>query len=295
MESDFEAGRYRLQDRLSPEGNSWIAEDLEDPGRKVVVKFLPETADPIAARHVVETLADLGRPGLSVPVDEGELRDGRAFLVFQYVEGQNLRELLNSTGPLPFRRAARILTQIGDALTEMHSRSLVHGGITPDHVVVHHAHGQDLATVLGVGTFRVTGETSASPAYLSPEQLAGKPTKLSDVFSVGALAAEMLTGRRAFRYGSLEELHHLHRRGIQRGAFRTLRAKLPLRVEDELRRALSWDPAQRPPDADILTTRLAEFLGGNFQLPRRRVALLGILGGAVIAVGIRNCRRRWAR
>ena len=295
MEPDFEGRRYRLQDRLSPEGNSWLAEDLEDPGRKVVVRILPESADAIAARHLVQTLADLEQPSLSVPVDEGELPDGRPFFVFRYVEGQSLRELLNSTGPMPFRRAAHILVQLGEAVASMHSRSLVHGAICPEHVIIHHALGHDRATVLGAGVFRAAGQTSASPAYLAPEQLEGEPGTLSDVFSVGALGAEMLTGRRAFRYGSIAELRHLQRRGIQRGAFRKFRAKLPLRVEDELRRAVSWDPAKRPPDVKVFTARLAEYLGGDSGLPRRRLALLGILGLAVIAAGVRNCRRRWQR
>jgi hypothetical protein len=103
----------------------------------------------------------------------------------------------------------------------------------------------------------------------------------------------MITGRRAFRYGSLDELHHLQRRGIQRGGFLKHRPKLPLRAEDELRRALSWDAAQRPSDVKVFTARLAEFLGSDSVLPRRRLFLLGGLGVAVIAVGVRNCRRRW--
>lgn len=277
------------------DSSSWVAEDLEDPGTAVVVKFLPEGTDAIAARHLVQAMTDLRQPGISVPIDEGELPDGRPFLVFRYVEGHSLREVLNNGGPFSFRRAAHLLLQIGEAVESMHVHSLVHGSICPEHVIVHHSAGQDRVTLLNVGVFRLIRETTASPAYLAPEQLAGEATNASDIFSVGAVAAEMLTGRRAFRYGSLAELHHIQRRGIQRSAFRKLRPRLPLRVEDELRRALSWDPAQRPPDVLTLTTRLAESLGGNRALPRRRLALLGVLGLAVIATGIRNCRRRWQR
>lgn len=293
MIGDFEAGRYRLQQRLSPDGESWLAEDLEDPGRQVVVKLLPAEADAIAARHLVDSLVELRGSGLSVPVDEGELPDGRPFLVFQYVEGQTLRELLNNTGPLPFVRAAAILSQVGQAVADLHSRGIVHGNLSPEKIVIQHTRSRDAVTILAAGVFRVTRETTVSPAYIAPEQLDGKATPLSDVFSVAAIAAEMLTGRRAFRYGSLEELRRLHRRGIQRGGFRKLRAKLPLRVEDELRRGLSWDAAQRPPDVRVFTSRLAEFLGASRVLPRRSLTLLGILGLAVIAVGVRNCRRRW--
>ena len=173
--------------------------------------------------------------------------------------GQSLRELLNQTGPLPFARAGRLIAQIGEAVAALHERGTVHGAIAPEHIIVHHAHGQDTATLLQAGMFRVTRETSASPAYLAPEQLEGNASPATDIWSVAAVAAEMLTGRRAFRYGSLAELNHLQRRGIMRGAFRKLRPKLPpLRVEDELRRAISWDSAKRPADVSMLTNRLAE-------------------------------------
>jgi eukaryotic-like serine/threonine-protein kinase len=293
MPIENEPGRYRLQERLTPEGNSWVAEDLEEPGTQVVIKFLPEGADAIAARHAVESLADLKRPGLALPVDEGEMPDGRAYLVYSWVPGHSLRELLNETGPLPFARAGSLIAQIGAAVAALHERGAVHGAISPEHIVVHHAHGHDTATLLHAGMFRVTGETSSSPAYLAPEQLAGNASPATDTWSVAAVAAEMLTGRRAFRYGSLSELNHLQRKGIMRGAFRKIRPKLPLRVEDELRRALSWDAAQRPSDVGVLTGRLAELLGSHSGLPKRRLFILGGLGLAAIAVGVRNCRRRW--
>lgn len=292
MTFDFDGGHYRLQQRLSMESDSWLAENVDDPGRKVMVEVLPPGSDVIAARDLVESLAGFRDSRLSVPVDEGRLPDGTRYLVFPYREGETLRELLNTTGPLPFRRTAAILVQIGSALADLHSRSLVHGGISPDRVLAHQAHGHDAVTILGTGMFRVTSEMATSPAYMAPEQLAGEPSPLSDVFSVAAVAAEMLTGRRAFRYGSLDELHHLHRRGIQRGAFRKLRNKLPLRVEDELRRGLACNPVQRPPDIQVFTSRLAESLGANSGLPRRRLALLGMLGIAAIATGMRNCRKR---
>ena len=293
MPIENEAGRYRLQEKLSPEGNSWVAEDLEEPGTQVVVKFLPETGDAIAARHASEALAELKRPELALPVDDGETPDGRPFLVYPWIPGQTLRDLLNDSGPLPFARVGRLLRQIGDALGDLHERDIVYGAVAPEHIVLQHTHGHETPVLLHAGWFRLAGETSTSPAYLSPEQLAGNVTPAADVWSVAALAAEMLTGRRAFRYGSLAELHHLHQRGIQRGGFRRLRSKLPIRVEEELRRALAWDAAQRPTDVRLLTTRLAEFLGTDSGLPKRRLFLLGTLGLAVIAVGVRNCRRRW--
>lgn len=293
MPIENEPGRYRLRERLSPDADSWVAEDLEEPGTQVVVKFLPEEADTLAARHAVESLADLQRPGLALPVDEGETPEGRAYLVYPWIPGSTLRELLNAGGPLPFARAGRLIGQLGAAVAALHERGVLHGAIAPEHIIIHQEHGHEIATLLHAGAFRVTGETSTSPAYLAPEQLAGSTSPATDTWSVAAVAAEMLTGRRVFRYGSLAELNHVQRRGVMRGAFRKLRPKLPLRVEDELRRALSWDVAQRPADVQILTSRLAELLGSNSGLPKRRLFILGGLSLAAIAVGVRNCRRRW--
>ena len=291
MGPDNTTGRYRLQERLAPEGSTWVAEDLEDPSQRVVLKFLPESADAIAARHVVDNLAKLASSGLAVPIDEGETPEGRPYLVYRWAEGITLRELMNESGTPGFARSGRILRQIGSALAALHARGIVHGAVTPEHIVIRHSHGKDFVTVLHAGAFRVARETSASPAYLAPEQLRGEAIGASDVFSVAAVAAEMLTGRRVFRYGSLDELDHLHKRGIQRGAFRKLKPKLPLRVEDELRRSLSWDPGQRPADVQILTSRLAESLGGTGTLSKRHLFLLMLLAVAATVLFWRRFRR----
>ena len=271
------------------EGDTWIAEDLEEPSRRVVLKFLPESADAIAARHVVDHLAELASSGLAVPVDNGETADGRPYLIYPWVEGVTLREFMNETGTPGFGRSGRILRQLGAAVAALHARGIIHGAIAPEHIVIHHAHGKDAVTILHAGAFRVARDTSASPAYLAPEQLRGEPVVASDIFSVAAVAAEMLTGRRVFRYGSLNELDRLHKRGIQRGTFRKLKPKLPPRVEDDLRRALSWDPGQRPADVQTFTSRTADSLGGGSRaLSKRRLFLLLLLALAAIVMLLRR-------
>jgi serine/threonine protein kinase len=293
LQPENTAGRYRLQSRLTPDGDAWLAEDLEDPTRPVVLKFLPDGADAIAARHVVENLASLAGHGLSVPMDEGETADGRPYLVYPWVEGRTLRELMNETGTPGFSRSAHILNQLGAAVSALHEHGIVYGAISPEHIVIHHAHGRDVVTLLHAGSYRVAHETSASPAYLAPEQLAGgEALPASDVFSVAAVAAEMLTGRRVFRYGSLAELQHLHKKGVQRGAIRKLKPKLPQRVEDELRRALSTDPMQRPGEVRVFTGRLAESLGATGGLSKRRLFILLLLIVASIYLLIRRYRGR---
>ena len=292
MAPEYETGRYRRQERLSADSEVWLAEDLEDTGSQVVIKVLPETADVIAARHLREMLAGLDDPAVNPPVDEGELPDGRIFLVYPWIPGTTLREFLNTGGPLSFGAAAAILSQVGDALTALHNKHVIYGVLSPEHVIVQQSRGRISAALLNTGVFRITGETSASPGYLAPEQLAGSPALSSDVFSLGALAAELLTGRRAFRYGSLEELARMQRIGLSRGSLRKFRGKIPVRVEEEIRRATSWDPIHRPSGPDTFSEKLAETLGSGAGLPVRRMILMGLACAALGVTGLRKCGAR---
>jgi hypothetical protein len=107
------------------------------------------------------------------------------------------------------------------------------------------------------------------------------------------VAAEILTGRRAFRYGSEHDLERQQRIGMARGSLRQLRHNIPLRVEDEIRRALAYDPLHRPGDAEVWAGRLADSLEEASKRPMRRVILFAALLGAVSAgSAIRSCRTR---
>ncbi|MBC7926995.1 MAG: protein kinase [Bryobacteraceae bacterium] len=284
-------GRYRLQQPLEPDSTSWLAEDLEGPTSSVVVKLLPEGSDAIAARHIQELMGSTDLSGINPVIDHGELPDGRPFLVYPLVQGTSLRDFLNSSGPLPMNVAGGVLQQIGKGLEALHQHKLVYGVLSPEHVILQSGQGQMRAVLLNAGAFRVSGQTSTSPGYLAPEQAVGNPTVRSDVFSLGAVSAEVLTGRRAFRYGSLNDLERMQRIGLARGSLRKLRSKIPIRVEEEIRKATSWDPAQRPTDVEVFGARLGEYLGAG-RFPRRRIILLGLVSAALGAAGLRNCRRR---
>ncbi len=289
MAPDTPFGRYRLQERLNPDGDTWLAEDLDSPATPVAVKILPEGTDVLAARHLGDIIGSVTAREINPLTDNGELPDGRPYLVYPVVEGTTLREFMNTHGPLPLSLAGSLIAQLGAAIEALHAQKIVYGSLAPEHIIVQQAHGGGVrAILLNAGAFRISGQTSASPGYLSPEQAAGKPTIASDIFSLGVVAAEMVTGKRPFRYGSLADLQRLQRIGIPRGALRKLRSRIPLRAEEEIRKATSWDPAHRPPDAAILGQRLAESLGtGRFQ--KRRVVLLALLGTVFAAVSARRC------
>jgi serine/threonine-protein kinase len=284
-------GRYRLDRRMPGEGNVWLAEDLEEPLTPVVVKFVPEDADIFGYRQQGHALAELEESGLIAPIDSGEAPGGLPFFVFPYAEGRTLRQVLNEDGPMPVRRAAGILKQMGRILAAAHSRQIPHGALDPEHVIIAHAHGRDVVSVINFGSWRLVPQPSTSPAYQAPEHRAGRFTTSADIYSFAAIAAEMLTGRRVFRYGSEQELAKQQRIGVARGALRTLRHEIPPRVEDELRRALAYDPAHRPADAAVFADRIADTLSESPALPLRRILLLAGLLAAVAGGGAyRACR-----
>lgn len=291
MSPEPEAGRYRLVERLSIDSDTWMAEDLEDPVARPVVKILPEGSDTIAARHLSELLGGELPVEINPLTDSGELANGRSFLVYPFVEGSTLREFLNASGPLDLAVAGQLISQIGRGLESLHDKRLTYGVLAPEHVIVQQSHGRLQAVLLNAGAFRVTGSTSASPGYLAPEQAAGNPVPASDIFSLGAVAAEMLTGRRVFRYGSLPDLQRLQRIGPARGSLRKLRRNIPVRVEEELRRAMSWDAAHRPSDIAVFGSRMVEYLGAEGLFPRRRLVLIGLAGLALSVAGLRRCKR----
>lgn len=270
----------------------WGAEDLEDPGTRVVVKFIPPEADVFGYRQQGSELADLETHGLVAPIDSGESAGGRPFFVFPFVDGSTLREVLNASGPMSFRRAASILRQLGRVLAAAHSRHIAHGAIEPEHILVAHERGREVVYVINFGSWRVASAPSTPPGYLAPEAREGQVTISGDIYSLAAVAAEMLTGRRAFRYGSVRELERLQRIGLPRGSLRQIRHQIPARVEDEIRKALSWDPAHRPADVLVFANRLADGLGEGAALPLRRVLLFGGLLAVVAgASAYRACRR----
>ena len=286
-----QAGRYRLLELQDEEFESWFAEDLEDPGTRVLVRFLTPGSDILAARHTVETLAGLETDGIVPPIDEGETQGGNAYLVYPYVDAITLRELLKQTGPLSLARAGGLLRHIGHALSTLHERGMVHGYVAPDRILIRSERNGESALLLDAGVFRASSDSRISPAYQAPEQLNGEAKPASDLWSLAAVATEMITGRRAFRYSSLKELERMHRIGIARGAVRKRRPKLPYRAEEELRRGLTYDLLARPSDIATYADRLAESLGRSGVWTRRRLAtgFLLLLTGAVMS---RNCRRR---
>jgi serine/threonine protein kinase len=179
--------------------------------RSVAVKVLREVSDPRQrARFIDEarTLAALNHPGLVTLLDAGFTAD-RPYLVMELVEGRTLAELITETG-LPPAEVAAIGRQLAAALDYAHGRGVVHRDVKPSNVLL----SGDRALLVDFGIARLvgaadhhtrTGDAIGSPAYLSPEQVASEELgPASDIFSLGLVLLEALTGRRAYTGSPVE-------------------------------------------------------------------------------------------
>ncbi len=207
-------GRYRI---VRPLGSGGFGEVylVEDPNlqRPVALKILSQADEKAKRRFVREaiTASKLSHPNVAVVYEAGEA-DGTAFIAMQYVEGETLREKLRH-GPLPVQEAVRIAGEVADALDDAHKHGIVHRDIKPGNIMID-SHGH--AKVLDFGIAKVmeldaltsdstaVAETTAGKfvgtlQYVSPEQAGGGGIDgRSDIFSLGVVLYEMLTGMNPF-------------------------------------------------------------------------------------------------
>ena len=251
------AGRYLLLDVLGTGGMAtvWRARD-EVLGREVAVKVLsPQyAADPgFLARFEREArhAARLSHPRLVTVFDSGV--DGTsAFIVMELVAGPTLRQVLDQAGPLPGGEAVRIAAAVCEALEVAHAAGLVHRDIKPANIVL--AGGGEVK-VLDFGIARADGGTAGTvgvlgtAAYLSPEQASGRAAgPQSDLYSLGCVVFEMLTGAPPFSAGTAVGLAYRQVHDDP-GPPSARRPGLPGRLDQVTGRLLAKNPAGRPASA----------------------------------------------
>jgi serine/threonine protein kinase/ligand-binding sensor domain-containing protein len=203
-------GAYQLIEQIGQGGMATIYRAYQPSmDRYVAVKILPShfTQDEtFVARFTQEarTLARLEHPHILPVHDYGE-QEGITYLVMRYVEAGTLKDLVAQHGPLELTQAARIFGQIGRALGYAHSQGVVHRDIKPSNVLIDERGDAFLTDfgiaklVAGTAQFTSTGAIVGTPAYMSPEQgLAEQVDHRSDIYSLGVVLYEMVTGRVPF-------------------------------------------------------------------------------------------------
>ncbi len=270
-------GRYKIEKELARGGMGivYLASDQELLSRPVVVKVLFEEAyqDPLLKRKFrleMEALTRLDHPGIVGVLDAGDLADGKPFLVMQFVEGVDLRSVMSPQG-MELHRSARLLQQIGMALDAAHQKGILHRDLKPENIMIQQLGGEnEQIKLIDFGIAKVmnskiaesthTANVTGSFGYMSPEQLTAKGiSAASDIFSLGVIAHEMLTGRRPFEPDSVFELYDMHRSGVQQKP-NSLRPELSEAAQSILLKALSFEPAERYANAGEFCNDLSSAL-----------------------------------
>src|SRR5882757_6305829 len=204
-------GRYRVISLLGAGGMGEVyrATDLR-LGQPVALKFLPEetAADPkaLARFHTEVRIArQVAHPNVCRVYDIGEV-EGIPYLSMEYVDGEDLNSLLRRIGRLPEDKALEISRKLCAGLAAAHDKGVLHRDLKPGNVMID-GRGQVLITDFGLAGMagQVEGGEirNGTPAYMAPEQLAGKEVSVqSDVYALGLVFYEMFTGKRAFEDGA---------------------------------------------------------------------------------------------
>ncbi len=210
-------GQFQIQRKLGAGGMGevYLAEQI-GVGRKVVLKLVH--AHLLAGDEVVRerfgrearALAQLNHPNIVQLYTFGTATDGRPYFAMEFVDGRSLADELGRTGPMSERRALTVAADVAGALAHAHQAGVIHRDIKPDNVMLSQRHGRtDFVTVLdfGIAKMAVEGgpkltQTHASfgtPQYVAPEQATGRPvTAATDIYALGTMLFEMLTGRVLF-------------------------------------------------------------------------------------------------
>jgi len=263
------ADRYRIERELGQGGMAtvYLAHDIKHD-RDVAIKVLREdlAASMGASRFLreIQIAAQLQHPHILPLLDSGEA-DGFLYYVMPYVTGQSLRERLAREGELPVHEAVRLLSEIVDALAHAHEHGVVHRDIKPDNVMLSGRHAlvadfgvaKAVSEATGRSTITTLGVAVGTPAYMSPEQAAADPhiDQRSDIYAVGAMAYELLTGRPPFVGATPQQVLAAHVTEAPDPVTKR-RPGIPAQLDQLIMRCLAKRPADRWQNAGDLLAAL---------------------------------------
>ena len=282
------AERYFVERELGRGGVGavYLARDRKLHDKAVVIKILLEKS--LQNSWVVqkfqqekEALARVDHPGVVGILDTGELPDGKPYLVMQFIDGVTLRSEIRSEG-IPLDRAAELIKQTGRAMSAAHDKGVLHRDLKPENIMLQSLGGGEAQVKIidfGIAKLKdsivapstVTGATAGTVSYMAPEQLSGRAVSAAtDIYALGAIAYEIITGRKPFNPETGFELLEMQRGGV-RVKPSDLRPSLSEEASQIILRALSFDPKERFQGAREFGDALARTLAsGTVTLDQRQ-------------------------
>ena len=283
-------GRYQVRRLIARGGTATVYEGLDERlERPVALKIMhPHVADDPSfvarARREAKSAARLHHPNVVAVLDQGHTADGVLYLVLEYVDGPTLRDVVAHEAPMTPRRTLDLLIPVLRGLTQAHRIGLVHRDVKPENVLLTRG-GQ--VKVADFGLTRAVDEHTTSTTvmgtvgYAAPELVGDGPVdQRSDVYAVGIMAYEMLTGSRPYTGTALQvATAHVSRDVPAPGG---LAQGFPAALDEFVLRATSRDAAQRPADAAALldlALAIRRSLPGQIDPPSLRDTDTVVLGG----------------
>ena len=272
-------GRYRIITVLGGGGMGtvYLAEHLT-VGRKVAVKVLNGewSGHSFVARRFraeARTASAIGHPGIVEVFDAGELPDKRLFLVMEHLDGHDVAQELAECGTVAPSRTCEVLRQVALALGAAHAAGIIHRDLKPGNIMIANVQGEEIVKILDFGIacnlavsardgqrLTLPGSVMGTPEYMSPEQsTGGDPTPRFDLYALGAIAYEMLTGDPPMLAEHSFELLARKRREPSPSIVTRAPDLHPdlIKLIDE---CLEIQPSRRPLDAAEFVTRLDSFI-----------------------------------
>jgi serine/threonine-protein kinase len=294
-------GKYEV-DNVLGEGAMGVvvAARHTELGERVALKFLRVEHDDkdfrSRFRREAKVCAKLKNEHITRVLDVGTWRDGAMFMVMEHLAGTDLRTLLKKSGPLEVPLAIDFAVQVCEGLAEAHAQGIVHRDLKPSNLfVTKRPDGTDLIKILDFGISKwnlesdaddeltKTGTVLGSPKYMAPEQLLGCNTvdMRADVWSIGAIVYEMLSGKPPYEQASFAMLCAALANGKAPRPIREHRPDLPEALETAVMNCLQHDLDQRTMSVADLAGQLLEAVGAPFaEAVRNKIA--GMLEGATI-------------
>jgi serine/threonine-protein kinase len=265
--------RYRITARIARGGMGavYLGRNTDD-GSSVAIKVLHEdlaSDDAVRLRFLNESRAAqrIDHPAVVKVLDVGEIDDDRICLVMEHVDGTPLRRILRK-GPLPQGRVSLISAAVAEGLAAAHAKGVIHRDLKPENVLLPRQSGSDtlvklvdfgIARMIDAPSITTTQHVMGTPQYISPEQAMGNPIDArADVYALGVVMYEMLTGELPFLHDDVHELLRAHIKRPPRplGDWGT-RPIVDEELEGLVMRCLAKSPDRRPADMGAVVEALA--------------------------------------